>query len=915
MGNNMEDYLLIIDGSSLLSTQFYGNLPREVLMGKTVADKEKFYHKIMQTSKGVYTNAVYGFLRALFSILENQKPTHLAITWDLTRETFRRKLYADYKANRSETVVPLSSQFALMQDILARMGVKQYMSNDYEADDFSGSLSVKFSKELPVRILTKDHDYLQLANGSTSIWLLQASQTKADELFAKYGMTKDKSCPDKCFPLTPELIRNEFGVKPTSVAALKGLMGDSSDNIKGVPGIGPVTAVSLIARYETVENLYAAIDENAADGGKALAESWKNELGIKRSPLGVLTKESDSELCGRKAAFLSEMLATIKTDLPIPEELADLKVSINLSETKTVLRELEITSVRLPDLSAVCEETVSFPKPERKELTDYGEVTAFFKSLSGVSLLGFDYDKAAQKAVFYDGKELTEIPVQFFVTEDLISESVKELQKNGTMISAIDVKMLLPMLSVSSDGTFDLALADYLLRPLTTEHGFKELANVYLSVLPDETPENKAVLSYLLHETLEKKLAAEGLTDLYRAIELPLIPVLYDMQQTGIRVNREELLAFGRSMEDSIAEEEETVYRLAGETFNILSPKQLGEILFTKLKLPYGRKTKTGYSTSADILEKLADEYEIVQHVLTYRQYTKLKSTYVDSLAGYISEDGRIHSNFNQMVTATGRLSSTEPNLQNIPIRTELGRLIRKVFIPKDGWKFVDADYSQIELRLLAHMSGDESLIDAFNNGRDIHRATAAKVFGKTYDEVTSSERSAAKAVNFGIIYGISSFGLGQGLNISRAQASEYIDSYFVEYPKIKAFLDGLVAKAKKEECARSVYGRIRPIPELSSDNFMTRQFGERVAMNMPIQGTAADIMKLAMLRTDRLLKEHGLNSRILVQVHDELLIETDPAEEDEVKTVLKEAMEGVADFKVPLSIGIAEGSTWYEAK
>ncbi len=910
------EYLLIIDGSSLLSTQFYGNIPKEVLMGKTLEDKEKYFHKIMQTSKGVYTNAVYGFLRALFAMLENQKPTHLAVTWDITRNTFRREMYADYKANRSETLIPLASQFALMQQVLEEIGIPQFMSERYEADDYSGTLARRFEDQLPVRILTKDHDYLQLADEQVTIWLLQSAQSKADELFQKYGLKKDASCPDKAFPMNPERIEKEYGIKPTSVAALKGLEGDKSDNIKGVPGIGEQTAVSLIARYETVQALYEAIDANSSDNYKSLTDDWKVNLGIKRNPISYLTKTSEDELVGREAAFLSETLATIKTDIELDTTLDDLQLHVKLDAAKKCLRELEISSIRLPNLEEGQSISVrTLPNPEPIEVDDFSEVSNVFEALKKKERIGVSYSSDMNYLSLFDGEKLYRIFCRFFITEEYLEASLKGLQTAGVMVCGFDLKALMPMILVQVDNAFDVSLSDYLIHPLTSEHGFSQLASIYFDSVMDETPENAAIVSFMLMPILQNKMELLDLTKLYREIELPLIHVLFEMEKNGIIANRDELTMFGKSMEETIRKEEQVIYDLAGEKFTILSPKQLGEILFEKLKLPNGKKTKTGYSTSADILEKLVEEHPIVSHVLTYRQLTKLKNTYVESLGNFIESDGRIHCKFNQMVTATGRLSSAEPNLQNIPIRTELGRLIRKVFVPKPGYVFVDADYSQIELRLLAHMSGDDSLIQAFRDGEDIHRLTASKVFGKELSEVTAAERSAAKAVNFGIIYGISSFGLGQDLNISRFQANEYIKSYFEKYPSIKSYLDRLVQDAKNEKVAKTMYGRIRPIPELESENFMQRSFGERVAMNMPIQGTAADIMKIAMLRTYEGLKNAGLESKLLVQVHDELLIEAKEEEVEKVKEILSEAMEGAAKLSVPLSISISEGKSWYEAK
>lgn len=918
----MKDYLLIIDGSSLLSTQFYGNLPREVLMAKTPEEKERFFYKIMKTSTGVYTNGIYGFLRTLFKIMEQQSPKYLAVAWDLTRDTFRRELYADYKGNRSETMAPLAEQFAGMQEILGRMGIRQFMDPRFEADDFSGTLARRFEPEVPVCILTKDHDYLQLASEQTTIWMLHSAQKKADELFAKYGMKKEASeCPEKVFPLNPERVRQEYGVPPASVAALKGLMGDSSDNIKGVPGVGPATAVALIACYGSVEALYRAIDADAASGYQNLAAEWKEELGIKRNPIGYLTKEDGEELAGRRAAFLSEQLATIRTDLPVSESLSDLLLMPDWQEAARILRELEITSIRLPQGYEGSETpSAKWKQPEKEErISDFSRAE---EVLSGSGLqgawLGIAKEVTDGTTVWWiaDGKNAYGLEIGGFLFEEFLAERFLQLSERGFRFAVWDWKAHLPVLPGDSRYVFDLSLADYLLRPLTTEHGPSEAAAVWFEASGEGlTGAGLAAFSLAARERLYEELLKKQLTSLYETIELPLVPVLYEMETNGIRANYEALVAYGETMVSAIDEEQQTIYALSGEQFNINSPKQLGEVLFGKMKLPYGKKTKSGYSTASDILEKLQDDYEIVRHILHYRQLTKLKSTYVDGMKEYIQADGRIHSRFNQMITATGRLSSTEPNLQNIPIRFALGRELRKVFVPEEGFVFLDADYSQIELRLMAHMSGDESLIAAFQNREDIHRSTAAQVFGLPYEQVTGELRSAAKAVNFGIIYGISSFSLGQDLNISRKQAEEYIQSYFNRYPKVKRYLDRLVADAKEHGEARTLYGRVRPIPELSSSNFMQRSFGERVAMNMPIQGTAADIMKLAMLRVSRALREQGLRSRLLLQVHDELLIETAKEEIPQVTALLQEAMVHAAELSVELEIDIHQGNSWFEAK
>ncbi len=911
----MNEFLLIIDGSSLLSTQFFGNLPPAVLMAKTPEEKALHFHKIMQTSKGVYTNAVYGFLRTLLKITEEQKPTHLAVTWDLSRDTFRREMYPEYKANRSEILLPLKEQFALCQEVLTRIGVKQYMDERYEADDFSGSLNEKFCAEIPVCILTKDHDYLQLAAENTTIWLLQSNQGKADELYAKYSLTKEKAnAPEKTFPMTPELIEREYGVSPSSIASLKGLQGDSSDNIKGVPGIGPQTAVALMHYYKTIASLYEAIHASGKEGEKALVTFWKDSLGIKRNPMSFLCKESDTELVGEKAAFLSEDLATIRRTLPIEESLDDLRLVIDRKSLRQVFHELEITSI---SLSSEDEDAKNYSLSiENIHSLDEAE-TWFAKHREANEIFGVAISTEDDVPVVHIaiGQTVTNVYCEQFISTEYVSERLYELCEHAT-VGTCNIKAMCTLFPVYHKHLFDVALADYLLRPLDARHEEDTLWAEWCPSLPEpKDGVHKADLYVHLTERLSAKMKEIRCDSLYRDIEQPLIWVLSAMEREGIRVDSQQLKLFSEELHRLATEEEKTIYELAGETFNINSPKQLGDVLFGKLMLPRGKKTKSGYSTSADILEGLRAEYPIVAHVLQYRQYMKLYSTYAEGLQTCISEDGRIHTTFQQMVTATGRLSSTDPNLQNIPIRTELGRLLRKVFVPRDGCLFVDADYSQIELRLMAHISGDQALIQAYRDGEDIHRHTAASVLGIPYEAVTAEQRSAAKAVNFGIIYGISSYSLSQDLGITKKMADEYIARYFEKYPGVKAYLDNTVAQAMEEGQVTTAYGRIRPIPELSSSNFMQRSFGERVAMNSPIQGTAADIMKLAMLRVDEALKKQRLNSRMLVQVHDELLLEVPFEEEKAVTQLLKQAMEGAAELSVPLIADVHTGSNWYEAK
>lgn len=918
-----DDYLLIIDGSSLLSTQFYGNLPREVLMAKNIEEKEKYYYKIMKTGRGVYTNGIYGFLRTLFHILEKQKPSYLAVTWDMTRDTFRRELYAEYKGNRSETMEPLKQQFILCQQVLERMGVAQFMDTKYEADDFSGSLAKKFSEEVPVAIMTKDHDYLQLVNENTKLWLLLGDQSKADAFYTKHGVDKaEHNTPEKTVWLDRELVFREFGVYPESIPSLKGLMGDSADNIKGVPGIGDKTATALIAYYKTVENLYRDIAEYGDP--KALAAKWKTELGISRNPYGYLTKTSDTELVGEKAARLSEKLATIVCDLPFGKSLQELKTDINLTETNKILRELEINSLNPPRLDGGMDEG-SAEKEFSENLTVISELMTFMDSRE--KIVGDFRAKKLGVNICSENGMITEAAVcgekktvvfvcEGFLTSDAVEELLNEILADCEYILCFDYKKQIDFLPERADF-FDCAVADYLLNPLSAEHDYKNvLAEAEIAF--SKTYNRSALAAYAAYHFyagMEKELKEKELYELYANIEKPLIKVLYSMEKIGIRCSEEELKKQGDELRAALADCEKEIYTLAGESFNILSPKQLGEVLFVKLGIPGGKKTKTGYSTAAEVLEKLAPDYEIVSKILYYRQLSKLISTYVDGLSAAIRKDGRIHCTFNQMVTATGRLSCTEPNLQNIPVRDELGRRIRKAFIPKDGCVFVDADYSQIELRVMAHMAGDERLIDDYKNERDIHRSTAANVFGVPYDEVTPKQRRDAKAVNFGIIYGISSFGLGQDLDISRSQAAEYIESYFREYPQIKTYLESLVETAKKEDCVKTLFGRIRPVPEIKSSNFMQRNFGERIAMNSPIQGTAADIMKIAMLKVYDEINRRNLKARMILQIHDEILVEAPEEEKEAVKEILVSQMTSAASLKVALEVDSSCADNWYDLK
>ena len=1030
----MEEYFLVIDGSSLLTTQFFGNLPREIVFAKTMEEKEVYFPRIMQTSKGVYTNAVYGFMRVLLKILKQQRPAYLAVAWDVSRDTFRRQLYPDYKGNRGETMKPLKDQFLLCQQLLEKMNVMQFMDARYEADDFTGTLVSMFEKEIPVRIMTKDRDYLQLVSERTQLWMIHPTAKKTEELYEKYNMRqKDCHVPDRTFPFTPELVEKEFGVKPESVNSLKGLEGDPSDNIKGVPGIGEMTAAALIHEYGSVERLYEVLKAKDEKGQKALAQDWKVRLGIKRSPLGPLLKTSDTELVGERAAMLSKTLATIKRDIPLDVTLDDLRLSIDEERAMQEFTALEFRSLKFEKPEEEGDFVPVSDNPFDGSFTPFGGEVPFGDgepfSAAKSAPLGFeammnppvskDAQGASKDAAAHkepkggstgkeavnareeqsDGREAacaaaqkitfppyTE-PEQIIHVDSLpqellsgkylafstysqegqllgvalqadtgkiyfakpaaeeFSDFLAEAVKRGVRPVTLELaKQLAPfdiekLREISlSGGLLDATLAAYLKNPLAGAYAYHDLAKEYYGItLPEEkellkkatpmelllsmeSPAEKYMLfacnmAFLLSEGLLSWLRLRENTALYFELELPLIFTLYAMQQRGILVQKEELADYAVKLGERIAVLEEEIYADAGEQFNINSTKQLGVILFEKLKLPGGKKTKTGYSTAADVLERLLDKHPMMGKLLEYRQLSKLKSTYADGLAAFIAPDGRIHSTFRQTITATGRISSTNPNLQNIPIRMEAGRQLRKVFIPQDGFVFLDADYSQIELRVLAHMSGDEHLIAAYNKEQDIHRITASEVFHTPFGEVTKEQRSRAKAVNFGIVYGISSFGLGQGLNISRHEAEEYIEKYFETYPGVRRFVDRLVEDGRKYGEAKTLYGRIRPLPDISASSHTKRAEQERIAMNSPIQGTAADIMKRAMLRVDRRLVEGGFRSRLLLQIHDELLVETAKEEIEQVRKILTEEMSGAAALAVPLEVQAEQGADWLAAQ
>lgn len=882
----MSDKILLIDGHSILNRAFYG-LPD------------------LTNAEGLHTNAVYGFLNILFKTLEEEKPEYLTVAFDLHAPTFRHEMFEAYKGTRKSMPEELRQQVPVIKEVLQAMGVAIVSKEGYEADDLLGTIAKKSEgKGLEVTVLSGDRDLLQLATGHIKI---RIPKTRA-------GKTTVEDYKEQ------EVI-TAYQLEPSQIIELKALMGDTADNIPGIPGVGEKTATKILLEYATIENAYAHVDDIKP---KKAQESLKEHYDL---------------------AVLSKKLATINIDSPIEYDWETARLTnLYTQEAYEWFKELEFKNLlsRFEDTKSAessMEETF-------ETLTEFAKVESLFaraglEDCVGIQLLeeggqalglGISFGKKEEPVVCY-------LPVQGFVTGEYLYQKLEELCNKVSAVSSLNVKAMLKKITVSDPAhMFDAGIAAYLLNPLKSEYTYDDIAKEYLGVMIPAKEDLLGKISYLkgmqeqeaqvilsmcymaytafaAKEPLGKALQNAGMWDLFVNMEMPLLFTLRDMEQKGILVAAEELKEYGNHLEVRITELEASICQQAGETFNINSPKQLGVILFEKLNLPGGKKTKTGYSTAADVLDKLAPDHAVVADILEYRQLTKLKSTYADGLANYIAQDGRIHSNFNQTITATGRISSTEPNLQNIPIRVELGRLIRKVFIPKEGYLFLDADYSQIELRVLAHMSGDEMLIQAYQEAQDIHRMTASQVFHVPFEEVTDLQRRNAKAVNFGIVYGISSFGLSQGLSITRKEAQEYIEKYFETYPKIKGFLDGLVQQAKDTGYVTTMFGRRRPVPELQSSNFMQRSFGERVAMNSPIQGTAADIIKIAMIRVNNALKEQGLKSRLLLQVHDELLIETHKDEIEIVSSILEKEMLGAADLAVSLEIDMHTGNNWYEAK
>lgn len=859
--------ILLIDGHSILNRAFYG-LPD------------------LTNSEGLHTNAVLGFVKIMLKVLEEEKAEYVTVAFDVKAPTFRHKMYEAYKGTRKPAPEEFRQQVPLVKEVLTAMGVKIVELPGYEADDILGTLAKKYEKEgFKVAILSGDRDLLQLA---TENIMIRMPKTRKGVTEVENYNAKD--------------VVDAYGVTPEEFIDLKALMGDTSDNIKGAPGIGEKTAMALISKYHSIDNIYANIEE--VKPPKAKTSMLENVEDIK----------------------LSRLLVTINTQAPLEHNIEDAIVgNMFTNEAYDMFVRLNFKSLLSKfDGESVKEVTVDVAN-KAQWVTDFNEMCELFEKALKASCVGVhcvvDNNCLGGVALAFN-EEIYYVPVMMFCTEEVLMDNLSNLCKK-TKVSFCDLKEQLYFIpEYNKDNMFDCAIAAYLINPLKEKYSYDDYGLMFLNenlVKVDKDPVAQGIsyayVALKSKSVLENKLKEENMYELYIDMEYPLLFVLFSMQKEGIRVDKQALKEYGDNLKRQIVVLEQEIYELCGGEFNINSPKQLGEILFEKLELTGGKKTKTGYSTSADVLENIKEQHSVIPKILEYRQLTKLNSTYAEGLANYIGSDERIHTKFHQTITATGRISSTEPNLQNIPVRMELGRLIRKVFIPREGCVFVDADYSQIELRIMAHMSNDESLISAYNEAKDIHSITASQVFDVPLEEVTPLLRRNAKAVNFGIIYGISSFGLSQDLSISRKEATEYINSYFKTYPGVKAYLDKVVEDAKRDGYSLTLYNRKRPVPELKSSNFMTRSFGERVAMNSPIQGTAADIMKIAMINVYNRLKKEGLKSKIILQIHDELMIEAYEDEKDIVMEILKDEMTKAASLKVKLEVDANVGTDWFEVK
>ncbi len=907
--------IVLIDGNSILNRAFYG------IMGS----------KMLMTPDGKYTNAIYGFLAILFKVLEDIKPEYLMVAFDLKAPTARHKMYEGYKANRKGMPNELAEQMPILKDILRSMNIAIVEMEGYEADDILGTIAKKAEKKrLDVTIVSGDRDTFQLTSNHIKVRIPHTKMGKTEvDVFDE------------------EAILEKYGIMPKQLIEVKGLQGDTSDNIPGVPGIGEKTALELIQKYHSIANLYLEIERDKAD---------------------LKPKTKEKLVTNRELAELSRTLGTINTEVPIEEKVEDFKrQEWNEEEVYAKFKEL--------NFNRFIERFGLQSKPEMPQ--DINELftieTLSLEDASKIQKL-VEAIKQEGKLIYFLQKEKAErqetlavIPKKMTTLYMIISQTVYEIPMNNVELFVQNFKEVLEdnsvkkysygmkedivlwrELGIDLNGIyFDSEIAGYLLNSSISHYTLEELANQYLkmdltgyleamgmkqeqekqmTLFAQETDTSldferyqNAMYVYTiakLQEMMLPKLEETNATELFQNIEMPLAKVLANMQYEGIYLDKEELISFGDKLKEQIETLKQEIYNLSGEEFNVNSTQQLGIVLFEKLKLPVYKKTKKGYSTDGDVLEKLRPEHPIIEKLLEYRSLVKLNSTYVEGLLPYVNpQTNRIHSYFHQTITATGRISSTEPNLQNIPTRAEQGKQIRKAFKAEEGNIFIDADYSQIELRILAHISQDETMKQAFLNEEDIHRQVASKVFNVPQEDVTKEQRSAAKAVNFGIVYGISGFGLAEQLGISRKKAENYIEQYLNKYEGVKAFMNDIVEEAKEKGYVETLYHRRRYITELSSSNYMVRQFGTRAAMNTPIQGTAADIMKIAMIKVFDRLREEKLDAKLILQIHDELLIECKEEQKQQVKQILKDSMEQAVTLDIPLEVEVSEAGNWYEVK
>lgn len=900
--------IVLIDGNSILNRAFYG------IMG----------NKMLMTPDGKYTNAVYGFLAILFKVLEDIEPEYLMVTFDLKALTARHKMYDGYKATRKGMPNELAEQMPILKDILHSMNITIIEKEGYEADDVLGTVSKKAEKEgFDVTIVSGDRDTFQLTSNKIKVRIPHTKMGKTEtEVFDENAVIE------------------KYGVTPKQLIEVKGLQGDTSDNIPGVPGVGEKTALELVKKYKTIDGLYEAIEKGEDD---------------------LKPKTKEKLVANKELAELSRTLGTINLEVPIEEKIEEFKIKEwNNEEVLAKFKELNFNRF-IERFNLKSDEK---PKQNITELFDVktlnskNEIESLLKKLKEQLIFIIGTEKSIDekliikkhiKSIYiYNDNNIYEIK---FNDENEFSSYFKEILENENIkkysYGLNEMYVILEQNGILLKGIeFDAEIAAYILNPSNNHYKLEELASQYLNIDISEYLEavganqeketqmtlfsqegnnidfekyHNAIYTYViakLIEVMEQKMQEISSMDLFKNIEMPLVKVLAEMQYEGIYVDKEELISFGDKLKEEIESIKQEIYNLSGEEFNINSTQQLGVILFEKLKLPVYKKTKKGYSTDVDILEKLKPEHPVIEKILEYRTLMKLNSTYIDGLIGYINEyTKKIHSYFHQTVTATGRISSTEPNLQNIPTRAEQGKQIKKAFKAQKGNIFIDADYSQIELRILAHISKDKNMREAFLNEEDIHKQVASKVFDVPLEEVTKEQRTAAKAVNFGIVYGISGFGLAEQLGISRKKAEQYIEQYLNKYCGVKQFMDEIVEEAKQNGYVETLFHRRRYIPELSSNNYMVRQFGARVAMNTPIQGTAADIMKIAMIHVNERLKEEKLNARLILQIHDELLIECNIEEKEKVKEILKKSMEKAVKLEVPLEVEVSEATDWYDVK